>query len=658
MRRNHLLTMCALLLGWTSLACSAAQPVGARPNLKPSLSGGSSGSMGPGGTDIDQPSDLMTPPVGAMMARAGASAAMPSSHDPIAIDLCTGLNPAGLADADVKLLLAGGTGPGAKWLYPYDNTVFPRGLGAPLLMWDGPADAIYVHVTAKAFEYKACVKPPMKGQFQLPQDVWVAASQKTYGKSEPYTLELTTLNGGIVAGPSAQHFIIAQANIKGSVYYNSYNSNLAAMSGGFGGVVLRIPPGGSAEVFISDPGCNGCHTVSADGSRMLSQVSTGGGQAFQLVVNGSTNPKGIVVGPRTAWGALYPDGSRYLASSAVIDIGNTIMGGGGGGPEAATLYDTMTGQPAMSTGIPTGALMPMFSPDGTLLVFNDYALDNGHGLAIMNYDVKTHTATPMKTLLQETGTLRPGWPFVLPDNHGVVFVRTDANSFSGEGAGINFGGAGGINLAGLTGAPDGGAPISDLNIVDIASGKVIVLAHAMGYLTVADAETDKTYLPFGATDLHHNFFPTVSPVAAGGYFWVFFDSLRNYGNLGVGRQLWGTALEIHADGTYVEDPSNPPFYLPGQEFGTGNHRAFTALDPCKADGNSCTSGIDCCGGFCYLDTPAEEFGEPNGTCTPKQKTMCSQKDERCMRDSDCCTPLGSKSPYSCIGGFCAVVTLN
>ena len=89
---------------------------------------------------------------------------MPSSRDPIAIDLCTAANAAGLADAALQRLQAGG-GPGAKWLYPYDGTVFPRGLGAPLLMWDGPADAIYVHITATGFDYKACVKPTMNGQF-------------------------------------------------------------------------------------------------------------------------------------------------------------------------------------------------------------------------------------------------------------------------------------------------------------------------------------------------------------------------------------------------------------------------------------------------------------------------------------------------------------
>jgi hypothetical protein len=94
--------------------------------------------------------------------------------------------------------------------------------------------------------------------------------------------------------------ILAQATIKGSLYYNSYNSELAVAGGSIGGVVLLIPQGGQAELFISSPGCNGCHTVSADGSRMLSQVSIGGGQSFALTVMGPANPMGQIAGPRTA----------------------------------------------------------------------------------------------------------------------------------------------------------------------------------------------------------------------------------------------------------------------------------------------------------------------------------------------------------------------
>ena len=200
-----------------------------------------------------------------------------------------------------------------------------------------------------------------------------------------------------------------------------------------------------------------------------------------------------------------------------------------------------------------------------------------------------------------------------------------------------------------------GAPASDVHIVDLASGKPVVLAHAMGFATEADVGADNTYLPFGAEELHHHYYPTVAPVAAGGYFWVFFDSIRHYGNQGMQRQIWGTAVDASADGTYVVDGSHPAFYLTGQEAATGNHRAFAALDPCEMDGETCTSGTDCCGGFCYVPEAGQEFGtEPIGKCssdTPK----CAKVNERCTSSADCCPPGPGEPPISCIAGFCAEV---
>jgi hypothetical protein len=597
-------------------------------------------------------STLLPPPTAAGSGgAAGASTpvTMSSSRDPVLIDACAAGNTAGLTDAVVMKLQAGSGSPGMlKLLYPYDGTVFPRGMISPLLMWSGGmADAVYVHIKSKAFEYRGCLKPTAAGQLQLPQDVWDKAGQQTYGSSDVYLLELSVLSAGAVTGPVVSHFNIAQATIKGSIYYNSYNSKLANSGGG---MVLRIPAGGGAAAFISS-GCNGCHSVSADGSRLLSQFVPGNGNSYVLAVGGAANPPANAAGPRAAFGAFYPDGSKYLAQSAVTDVARSLMTQGPGAPQAATLYDATTGQVVMNTGIPTGALMPMFSPDGTHLVFNDNAIGMAHGLAITNYDVKTNTASAYKMLTQETGMLRPGWPFFLPDNGGVVFVRTDGADFSGNGAGI-MSQMGGLFGGGL-GA--GNAPFSELSIVDVASSTVTVLAKAMGYNTPADAANNTTYLPFGADELHHNYFPTVSPVAAGGYFWVFFDSYRNYGNLGKMRQLWGAAIDIQPDGTYKTDPSHPAFYLPGQELGTGNHRAFAALDPCKKDGDKCTSGIDCCGGFCYIDAPPAEFGiEPVGSCSPK-KQMCAKRDERCTSDADCCPPDPGQPANTCIAGFCAFV---
>ena len=61
--------------------------------------------------------------------------------------------------------------------------------------------------------------------------------------------------------------------------------------------------------------------------------------------------------------------------------------------------------------------------------------------------------------------------------------------------------------------------------------------------------------------------PTIFPAPSGGYAWVFFDSMRHYGNLGLHRLIWGAALNVSANGSYASDPSHPAFLLPGQAIG-------------------------------------------------------------------------------------------
>ncbi|HET8931830.1 MAG TPA: hypothetical protein VFN67_00250 [Polyangiales bacterium] len=582
------------------------------------------------------------------------------TREPLMIDDCGATNPAGLSPDDAQKLKAGSGSPGTiKWLYPYDGTVFPRGMLAPDLMWDGAGDFVFVHIKSKIFEYSACLKPAAPGRIAVPQDVWDNAGQRSFGRDDNYVIELSTMTRGVVVGPATTHIQIAQAAIKGSIYYNTYRSNLvmpAAMmdpnTGGFpglgipgagagsNGIIVRIPPGGRAEPFGQTSDCSGCHSVSADGSRLMAQSFTSGALSYELMSNGASAMPNAA-GMAGAWVALYPDGSAALSMSSAVDVARA----GIGRVADATVIDAKTGETIMSNGIPPGALMPFFSPDGTYLVFNDYALHEAHGIALTRYDTKTHTASEYTPLFTEpAGAMRPAWPFLLPDNHGVVFIRTDDGDFTGNGVGVS----GEIQMGAA-------APFAELSIIDVSSKTVTLLAKAMGYDTPEDATAGKTYLPFGPEDLHHAYYPTVSPVGAGGYFWLFFDSIRHYGGTGVQRQLWGAALDISADGTYTRDPSHPAFYVSGQEFGTGNHRAFAALDPCRKDGDKCTSGVDCCGGFCYFEGQPE-LVDPVGTCEPtKHMMMCSRRDERCSVYSDCCTTDPTEPQLMCIAGFCTQV---
>ncbi len=547
--------------------------------------------------------------------------------------------------AQMQALMRGGSPGSLRFLYPYDGTLFPRGLLPPTLMWDnGSGDLIYVHIKSSEFEYQGCVVPTGNGQFELPADVWTAAESSTQGGNDPFNVELTLLNGTTATGPIREQIFIAAATLKGTIYYNSYSSklvnisgvsaatsalaNLLGMDGGFGpgsGAVLRIEPGKKAEVFLGDKECTGCHAVSANGTRMVADAIVGsGGDTYALTPNMPPEPKALVTGAKgPTFVGVYPDGSLYVANGHPGGMGPRypIIAG----LAQAALFETDTGKEVADSGIPTGAMCPMFSPDGAELVFNDYAIGNGHGLATMTFDKTTRNAAGYKKVFQESDTsLFPGWPFFLPDKNGIVFLLGAANDFSGDG----------IGLVGSS-TSTAGAPAGDVYILDLASGKNVILANAMGFASAQDAAAGKTYLPFGAEDLHHHYYPTVSPVAAGGYFWIFFDSFRHYGNQGLQRQLWGAAVDLSANGTYTTDGSHPAFYLTGQETGTGNHRAFTALDPCLADGSSCTTGVDCCVGLCT-----------NGTCGGPPR--CSNIDEVCGPGHACCD-----SNIPCVGGYCA-----
>ena len=121
----------------------------------------------------------------------------------------------------------------------------------------------------------------------------------------------------------------------------------------------------------------------------------------------------------------------------------------------------------------------------------------------------------------------------------------------------------------------------------------------------------------------------MNPVVSGGYAWVVFTSRRAYGNFisripgasvsadgdvpfdntqvagtdqntnaikGYRKKLWVAAIDINQPGGI--DISHPAFLLEGQETEAGNMRGFWALDPCKANDQSCETGDECCGGFC------------------------------------------------------------
>ena len=244
----------------------------------------------------------------------------------------------------------------------------------------------------------------------------------------------------------------------------------------------------------------------------------------------------------------------------------------------------------------------------------------------MNFDVKTKTFSGKTQILQTNGSYA-GWPQFTPDAKSVLYHDGTKSDFT-------------------TGF--GGPAYANIKMVDVATKTVTSLDALNGMKGMS------TYLPYGSAETNLNYEPTLLPIAVGGYYWVVFTTRRCYGNTltptldpdpfvyqtSRRKKLWLAAIDINAKPGV--DPSHPPIYLPGQDLPTGNMRGFWSLDPCKANGQNCTSGDECCGGFCRQQGNMK-------TCVPPPGG-CSMEFETCVVDTDCC---GNSTGTTCIAGHCA-----
>jgi hypothetical protein len=549
-------------------------------------------------------------------------------------------NPAG-ASPQAQQQLDGASTPDASvtWAYPYNGTVWPRGLNAPLLMWNGgaPTDVYLVKLSNPTFELDSFITAPSAPAAQVPLDqtTWQQFVDSSDGKT---TFKVARWDGTSATVVADHGWSIAPASMRGTIYY--WSNNL--------GRVLRIKPGAAQpddfanQAPLDDPAqytqsscLMTCHTVSADGSTLVSGGGVFGG-SYNLLTGKPTVYLGGTWGP-SAGGASSSSVVKW-SNSAVSPTGKYILTNGMAeglayaNDNATTgflgLYTTADGQPVASSGLMNVPVtQPAWSPDGTKIAFVD-AGDPMGWFASWNVpppgDLKVYafdeTKSPMAsglTTLVATGAdpnNRIAWPTVTPDGQGVLYSRT-------AGADTRTG-----------------------------NGDLYFASAVTPNQEVRLAKLDGDGYPFaaGSRDLSWNFEPSFAPVAAGGYFWVVITSRRTYGNTLTGdktvvKQLWVAAIDQNPKPGV--DPSHPPFHLTGQDEGNLAMRGFWALDPCKGDGTGCASGTECCGGYC-----SGAAGDSGAMVCSSQTTGCSQDGDKCNTSADCCSaPQGA----TCINHVCS-----
>ncbi len=572
------------------------------------------------------------------------------------------------------------------FLYPYDKTVWPRGTLAPLLMWSfapGDADAIQISLTTTSgsFSWTGTFGKPAilqtdagtAGNFirhPIPQDIWEMATNTAgglvSGQSDQLTVALTVAKGGVGYGPISETWPVAPGRLPGIIYYNSYGTQLAKNNGGdvgaavggdgkFGGAVLSIHVGDTAPQLVAGANgdmsaCRVCHSVAAGGSMLVVQHGDnyGTSSAYDLMPTGATEH---VLGTGATFPAMYPDGTFALSPSGqILPL-----------PDDTTL-PTVQGLSTVATSLGT----PAFSPDGKWVAFNPFAgpgvVAPGQELMVMAFDGTSTFSAPTvvaNDMTQPYPAVRPGWPAFFPDGQSLVFHHQSNASVDGADKTD-------VSLYTRAGAL---AQIAWTNVTDSTHVTALDNLNGKGYLpklpqaiTMSCSADGNAVGAIGADhgdDVDMNYEPTVNPRPSGGYVWVVFTSRRMYGNeatippfcsdpRGVDliknittKKLWVAAVDLGAaPGT---DASHPGFYLPAQELLAGNSRAFWVLDPCRADGQSCQSGDQCCNGFC-------EAAGDGGALVCKNappNNSCSNLNDKCVTAADCCD-----SSNLCINGFC------
>jgi hypothetical protein len=571
-----------------------------------------------------------------------------------------------------------------SFLYPYDQTVWPRGILAPLLQWQTThvATAVFIHLTQRDYEFKGyyAFAPALTGAQLMRQPIdaqaWDQATHSNEG--DALHLEVTIAAADGVIGPITEDWTIAPAPLQGTLYYGSYNSSLnstPATTGTVTGAVVAIQPGGTSPT-LAVPAlqgiCHSCHEVSANGSTLFTNDGTtydyGLGGSYDLT-NGGALIKRYDITLETAGGLQYQDIEGKFGYSGVYPDGTFALANSNDnfwpytGNSNIFSRDTLLAIPSTGfTNIVQKAVTPAFSPDGLHVAFNFWTAQqgadagvsagNGASLAAMDFNCGAPAgsiacgASPFAfSHLREIyrdATRTAGWPTFTPDGNSVVFQSTITPSTMGSVLNTYMGGTAELMVA------DARMP---------AQFQPQRLCALNGY--ASDCKT--SYLPVvpnHPNDTIYSYEPTVNPIASGGYYWVVFTTRRAYGNVAQGdpyesysyspidhpitKKLWVAAIDENP--TAGKDPSHPAFYLPGQELNAGDMKGYWVVEPCRPDGTACMTGDQCCNGFCRQ--PPDGGGL---VCMPT-RLGCSNLYEKCTTVSDCC---GATEGFTCTNGLCS-----
>ena len=423
----------------------------------------------------------------------------------------------GGVDDSVKQMFGGGGAPDPTLalLYPYEDTVFPRDLIAPVVQWSGgtAADTYFLHLDAPTFEYEAWFAGVDPGRFTFPTaplDVWQKLTASVVAADVDVSLQ--RYDGSAVYQAQTSRWHIADAELIGTIYYWEVNQ----------GNVVRLKVGDPApETFLQKPPgvtCVACHSVSADGSTLV--ASFHGGYSPWGTFETSDGASIYATDTTSGFQAISPEGD-YVVWGQTSGVANL---------SASDSLNVLASLPPMvGGGFPA---FPAWSPDGTKLAYTvrtdgNWLDFNNASLWVSDVDLVTPGFANDHELVAptaaRTAVTYPTWS---PDSEWVAYGRaTQARTRGAQG---------------------------ELGLTNVDGSQQVELSRGCGVGSLAPDQGSACYEP------------TFMPESRGGYFWLVFVSERTYGNTLTDtavdtrrKQLWVTAIDDPPQPG--QDPSHPAF---------------------------------------------------------------------------------------------------
>ena len=446
-------------------------------------------------------------------------------------------------------------------LYPLDGAVMPASVKSPDVQWEGAngaGDLYRVRISAGQFATVDTILAAGTG-FNLDNQVSDADWRMLVNSAGtgPITFDVAYWNQATSAAGAASRIVhMVPADITGAIYYwNLGQGQMEKIDSTGRKPAIPNPPARASATPAGTQGsrCVACHTVSRDGRYLAGSLWGGGleGGVFDM-----SNPAVQTSDPAPTLAPVV-EGSSYKQLFATFNQDATRLMINDG--LSLRVINPATGQTVATTGTPlpaTNAAHPAWSPDGSTIAFvNNISLGGAAAPWAVDYDRGDLAIIPVtgpdafgaaSNLVAASSVganyLAPSWPTFSPDSQWIIYSA-------------------GNNSRGMSGTTP---YVGSLFLVNKNGGATVRLDTLCGGMA-------RCYLP--------NF----SPYDAGGYYWVVFYSVRDYGNALAGtkgttrRQMWIAAIDKSKLAQGGVDASAVAYWVPDQDVSTNNMSAFWSL---------------------------------------------------------------------------------